>query len=136
MTVLFTILMLTHSLWVMIATWFLFGAISPWSWNVGYIWLTELTPKNWQTPVTSIWFIEDAAIYVVAILYFWLISKHWIYYTLVGYVWQILATLLVCLLPESPRFLVSVGKLDEAKKSFETIAKWNRKELVWDESLF
>lgn len=73
---------------------------------------------------------------MVAIIYFWLISKHWIYYTLVGYVWQIVGTLLVCLLPESPRFLVSMGKLKEAKKSFETIAKWNRKELVWDESKF
>lgn len=47
MAVLFTILMLTHSLWVMIATWFGFGAICPWSWNVGYIWLMELLPKNW-----------------------------------------------------------------------------------------
>lgn len=82
------------------------------------------------------WFIEEASIYVIAIIYFWLISKHWFYYTLVGYIWQILTVLLVGFLPESPRFLVSVGKLDEAKKSLETIARWNRKELVWDESQF
>ena len=39
-------------------------------------------------------------------------------------------------MPESPRYLVSVGKLDEARKAFATIAWWNRKELHWDERLY
>ena len=39
-------------------------------------------------------------------------------------------------MPESPRYLVTRGKLDEAKKAFETIAWWNRKELIWDERLY
>jgi hypothetical protein len=38
--------------------------------------------------------------------------------------------------PESPRFLISTGRIDEARKVFTLIAKWNKKEFVWDEMLF
>ena len=39
-------------------------------------------------------------------------------------------------MPESPKYLVSVGKLKEAKKSFSSIAWYNRKPLIWDESKY
>ena len=39
-------------------------------------------------------------------------------------------------MPESPRFLLNVGKYDEARRAFEQIAKFNRMPLVWDEKIF
>jgi len=39
-------------------------------------------------------------------------------------------------MPESPRWLVTAGRFDEARKAFETIAKFNRKPLEWDERIY
>ena len=38
--------------------------------------------------------------------------------------------------PESPRYLVSSGKLEQAKTAFETIAAWNKRDLVWNPARF
>ena len=48
-------LLVTTKLWVMILIWFLFGMASSIRIQVGYIYLTELMPKHWQTAVTTIW---------------------------------------------------------------------------------
>ena len=39
-------------------------------------------------------------------------------------------------MPESPRYLVKVGRLDDARKVFQTIATWNGTVLEWDETRF
>ena len=39
-------------------------------------------------------------------------------------------------LPDSPRLLAELNKLDECKKSLETIAKWNKAELNFDPKAF
>ena len=49
---------------------------------------------------------------------------------------QIVSIICLFFMPESPRYLVSVGKMNEARKAFTTIANWNRKKLDWDESLY
>ena len=47
----------------------------------------EMLPKKMQVAVTSGWNIQEAAIYVVATVYFWKISLHWFWYVLVGFFW-------------------------------------------------
>lgn len=39
-------------------------------------------------------------------------------------------------MPESPRYLITAGRYEEARKAFEIIAKFNRKPLEWDERIF
>ena len=75
-------------------------------------------------------------IYVVATVYFWKISKHWFPYVLIGFVWQAISCVLLLLMPESPRWLVSSRRLDRARQAFGTIAKFNRCELEWNEDEF
>ena len=133
---LYTGLMLTHSLAVMIVLVFLFGMLSSVRLNVGYIYLMEVLPKKAQTNVTSCWSVQEAAIYVVATIYFWKISKQWFWYCFIGYVWQL--TSLVCLfwMPESQRYLIKRGRTDEARKAFMQIARTNGREINWEDFHF
>ena len=64
-------------------------------------------------------------IYIVATIYFWKINKHWFWFVLVGYIWNLISLIGLAWMPESPRFLVAAGKLQAARKAFQTIAKWN-----------
>ena len=73
---------------------------------------------------------------MIGTIYFWKISTQWFWYCIIGYIWQIISVVFLVWMPESPRYLVSVGKLNEAKKAFATIAWWNRRELEWDERLY
>ena len=132
----YTGVMFTHSLTVIIVLVFLFGMLSSVRLNVGYIYLMEVLPKKAQTNVTSCWSVQEAAIYVVATIYFWKISKQWFWYCFIGYVWQL--TSLVCLfwMPESPRYLIKRGRTDEARKAFMQIARTNRREINWEASHF
>ena len=75
-------------------------------------------------------------VYVIATIYFWKISKLWYPFVAIGYVWNIISIILMFWVPESPRWLVSAGKLDEAREAFEVVAKWNSRKLIWDEKLY
>ena len=97
----------------------------------------EMMPKKMQPHVTSTWSIQEVLIYVFCTVYFWKISKHWIYFCLGGYAWNIISLICLFWVPESPRYLASSGKLKEARIAFEQIARWNRVEdFKWDNSLF
>ena len=111
--------------------------MSPLRINVGYVYLMELMPVKVQTTVTSLWSAMETTIYIIATIYYWKISKHWIWFSLVGFVWNIISATLTFWVPESPRFLLSIGKTDEAKVALEKIASWNRRELEnWEQNFF
>ena len=69
--------------------------------------------------------MQEASIYVLGTIYFWKVSRHWIYFCLMGYAFQLASLILLIWVPESPRYLVKVGKLEEARKVFQIIASWN-----------
>ena len=79
----------------------------------------------------------ETTIYIIATIYYWKISKQWIWFSLIGFVWNVISATLTFLVPESPRFLLSIGKIDEAKAALEKIARWNKKELLnWELNFF
>ena len=53
-----------------------------------------------------------------------------------GMAWNFISLFLMIWVPESPRYLVATGRLEEAHKAFETIAWWNNKKLIWEEHLY
>ena len=94
----------------------------------------EMMPKKMQVAVSTGWAIQEAAIYFFATLYFWKISLHWFWFVLIGFFWTFLCVVLLVWMPESPRYLLSVGKLDEARKAFENIAWWNKVRIDWGQN--
>ena len=57
-------------------------------------------------------------------------------YVLIGYLMQIFAFFGCFILPESPKFLIEQNNLVGARKSLEKIAKWNKKQLIFNENDF
>lgn len=106
--VIYTVMMFTSSLNVMIGMSFLMGSLSSVRLNVGYIYLMELMPKSKHTAVASFWNITEGLIYVLASLYFWQISNYWLYFVAIGYGFAIYSAIAAWFLPESPHFLIEV----------------------------
>ena len=108
---------------------FSFGMMASVRVNVGYVYLMELMPKNKQTLVGTLWNVGEAMIYFIATIYFWKVSKNWYFIVLVGYAMQMFSFFGSLLLPESPRLLVELNRIDEAKLNLDIIARWNKKHL-------
>ena len=120
-------ILVTTNLWVMILLWFTIGLITAIRISIGYVFLMELLPKKAQTAVTTGYGIQESLIYVLATVYFWKISLHWFWFVAVGLLWQCVSVVLLYWIPESPPYLVNMGRLEEAKKAFATIAHLNGK---------
>ena len=65
-------------------------------------------------------------------VYFWQISKDWFYIVLLGYVLQVLSAILCFFLPESPAFLLSLNRVEEALNIFKRIARVNGATATFD----
>ena len=59
-------------------------------------------------------------IYFLGTIYFWKVSDYWLYFPMIGYAWNVISVIALIWIPESPRYLIAAGRLDEARKAFET----------------
>ena len=79
--------------WMIFIT-FLFGLATTIRMNVGFVYLMELIPRRSQSFYASIYNAQEASQLFIATLYFWFVSKHWIYFTLIGFAlstWNVIA---------------------------------------------
>jgi len=70
-------------------------------------------------------FMFEAFAYLSVCAYFYLISKWWHYVMIPSIGLAVLGVAVCYYLPESPRFLVSAHKFDQARQVFGRIAKYN-----------
>ena len=124
--IMYSVMMWTTSLDVMLISVFFQGALNSVRVNIGYLYLLEMMPKHLQTTVGSIWGMSDAAIYLLATLYFWKVSKEWFYFAMIGYFLNVFTAIGAWFLPESPRYLLNMGKIDELKDVMQTVADVNQ----------
>lgn len=94
---------------------------------VGYTLLLENMPKSKQVLIGSLEFVMEALVIFLICAYFLWISKDWRFLMIPTLALSIIGTLFMFFQPESPRFLVSKGRYDEARKVFNLIAKRNGK---------
>lgn len=73
-------MLLARSVTVMSCIVFVMGMTSSIRTNIGYVYMMELIPKDWLTPINVIWCNVGATGYIFASIYFWKISKHAFYF--------------------------------------------------------
>ena len=123
----YSVLLFTTSWTVMIVVMAGFGLTTTTRLIVGFTYLTEIFPKNRQVAVVTINLVENSVVYILGTIYFWQISTNWFYFDLLGYIVSVVTCILAFFIPESPRFLLAHGKVEETKKAINLIARLNFK---------
>ncbi len=83
--------------------------------SLSYLYGQEITPRENASFVGSVYNIFDALTMCWMSLYFRYISKDWLYSQLICLILIAISTALAFRLPESPLYLIKVGKYTEAK---------------------
>lgn len=90
---------------------------------VGYSYLIELQPKSKQVLIGSAEFMFEAVAYFSVCAYFYWVSKYWQFVMLPTIALALLGAILTHFyLPESPRYLISQHKYDQARGVFQVIS--------------
>lgn len=106
---------------------------------ISYPYLFEFLMPKYRTYALAFLLMFDASFYITGSLYFRYISKEWVYYQYYGLVLSILALVGLYYVPETPKFLYSMKKYDEAREVLKYMAKVNKhiiakeyKEFIYD----
>ena len=105
---------------------FVIGLAMPMRVFVGYIYCMEFLPHKSTALATALILGIDGLVLMWTSLYFWLVDNSWSRFFSISVVATIVALALTISLPESPKFLVTKGKFDEARKVVSKIARRNR----------
>jgi MFS family permease len=133
---LYTVLMLSHNLWLSVACIFLIGALESIRISIGFAYCMELMYEPNRSFYGTVWNVNEGLIYFWATLYFWLIAKDWLPFISIGYALSIISTVGVFFYPESPCYLIKKEMYGEAEKSFQYIARINGRILKFDAEYF
>jgi hypothetical protein len=95
---------------------------------ISYLYMQEFLPANKQTLVGTILHLNNGFVSIYTVIYYWFISSYWIPIQVFGGVLSAISIIGVALLPESPKFLVTKKRYDEARAAINVIARVNKKE--------
>lgn len=132
----YTFIMINTHFWTQCVLLLIVGLNSPTTYVIGFGYLQELVGNDHKAIYATIWNLSEGLIFVISTLYYWKINRHWVYILSVGYLMNWICFFGAMFLPESPVFLINSCRLGEAQKSFEYIARVNKKDLKFDEDLF
>lgn len=131
--VLYAGVFLAPSIYVLQAVLFAWGFFASIRTNIGFCYMIEMMPRNWQSFVGTMWNCIEGLINLWATLWFMGVSTHWEGFVSLGLLLQFFSAATCFLLPESPIYLLKTKKFDELKEALKTIGEWNGTELDWDE---
>lgn len=81
----FIAMFLVTSIDLMICVTFVFGLCTTIRVNIGFVYIMEMMPKRNQTFYASAYNCQEGSILFMGTLYFWFVSKDWIYFSLIGF---------------------------------------------------
>ena len=99
---------------------FLFGMSVTARYYVGYAYNLEMQPKSHYVLVSTSMFLIESVVYITICLYFWLVKGPWQILQIPNLALSMMGIAFLFFMPESPRFLISKKRYEEAR----TIFKW------------
>lgn len=82
-----------------------------------------------QTLVGTILQLNNGFVAVYSVIYYWFISNYWIPLQVFGGVLTVISMVGVYFLPESPKFLLTMKRYEDARTAINVIARVNKKTL-------
>jgi len=108
-------LIVSENIYLTLTMYFLLGLGDAGKPGLAYVYILELVPTAWQTYVGTVLHIADGTTMIFLALYFRFISKDWLWFQLFCFVFSTLATFGCFTAPESPKYLYSFERFDEAR---------------------
>ena len=105
---------------------FFFGGVSVGRASIGFLYLMEFIPLKQQTVVGTFLQVFNSATTITACFYFVYISKYWLWFQMVGCAINLIVVICLFYVPESPKYLISKNRFDDARKALAAIAKINK----------
>ena len=124
-TVAFMGLFFSKNIYVTYFFMFLFGPASVGRCSSSFLYLMELLPKAQQVLVGTILQVSNSLVAVIGCLYFWKMSKDWIWLEIAACVSGVVSMVGCYMLPESPKFLITKKRYEEARGAISWIHKFN-----------
>ena len=103
-----------------------FGAAAAVQLSLAFVLAVELVPKSAQVWVGSSTHALDGFNTALCTIYLVTISRNWEGFQYFGLFLALLCLIMCLWVPESPRFLYSIGKFDEARTVMKRIAAFNK----------
>lgn len=104
---------------------FLLGMSSVGRATVGYLYMMELSPLKQQTIIGTLLQIFNTLVTIMACVYFYFISKQWVWFEVTGAVINFIVIICVYFMPESPKYLHAQKKWDEMRLNLNKIGSVN-----------
>jgi len=104
---------------------FTFGLSLTARYYVGYAYNVEMQPKSHYVLVGTSMFLIESVAYLSICFYFMFASQYWKPLQIPNIVFISAGVVFLCFMPESPRFLISKRRFEDARDVFKWIGKVN-----------
>jgi MFS family permease len=104
---------------------FIFGLSLTARYYVGYAYNVEMQPKSHYVLVGTSMFLIESIAYLSICVYFMKVSKYWKPLQIPNIILISAGLVFLCFMPESPRFLISKQRFEDARDVFKWIGQVN-----------
>jgi len=118
-------LLLSRNLDFTIALSFFLGFLRIGIYNGGYVNVCEYVHTPYKNLVCTILLVFDMLSTIMIGVYFHYISKNWLWFCLIGFLFNVLSIFGIYFIPESPEYLYCFYKFNECRDVLKTISRWN-----------
>lgn len=101
---------------------------------VGFIYIMEFLTASQARPMTQVVTALDRLCLTFASFYFQVVSKSWTYLHGIQIMLAAISIYLILNLPESPKFLIKKGKVEEARGVLQKMAETNKVKFDFDQA--